>query len=93
MVWEVLDAILRATTKLGQAGAEAAEGVVDREVGRGMKGVRKWREFDVRGKKVEIDGKGKRNLYKEAMEGTLVCESLLLFSNSYSTRPHLLLTI
>ncbi|KAL7416706.1 hypothetical protein BDY24DRAFT_433048 [Mrakia frigida] len=75
MVWEVLDAILRATTKLGQAGAEAAEGVVETDVGRGLKGVRKWREWDARGQGVEVDVTGKRNLYKEAMEGTLVSES------------------
>lgn len=83
MVWEVLDAILRATTKLGQAGAEAAEGVVEREVGRGMKGVRKWKEFDVRGKEGEMDSKGKRNLYKEAREGTLVCEFERAFESSF----------
>lgn len=85
MVWEVLDAILRATTKLGQAGAEAAEGVVETDVGRGLKGVRKWREWDARGQGVEVDVTGKRNLYKEAMEGTLVCESSRLETSLVET--------
>lgn len=77
MVWEVLDAILRATTKLGAAGGEeVVGGVVERDVGRGRKGVRKWREWDAR-----MEGKSsgeRRNLWKEVEEGRLVCESLSL---------------
>lgn len=70
MVWEVLDAILRATTKLGQSGAEPADGVVLTDVGRGLKGVRKWEEWNVKGKDKAVEPT--RNLWKEVEAGTLV---------------------
>jgi hypothetical protein len=76
MVWEVLDSILRATTRVGDSGGVAAEGVVLSDVGRGAKGVRKWQEWDVKGKDKAVEGAGpKRNLWSEVEAGTLVGQS------------------
>jgi hypothetical protein len=83
MVWEVLDAVLRACTSVVPEGKEGERGVVEKDVERGGKGVRRWKEWDVR-EKVGASGKGKerveRNFWKEVEEGKLVCE--------YSTPAH-----